>query len=1198
MKRLFSGHYAWAVSALVLGCVALLVVIIPALPSLASDPPDSKWDSFILVAGEDGSEFKAGTKDGVDLSSAQPGEIFTGKSVEHQLFAGDPNGLVTVKLEAWALSYRNDLNVLTNPLDILYTDAIHGPVYLEIVDDLGDFRITPSGMPPPSVNYVVEAGPGNTLVWKILNPQVLYGSAPYTLSYELEVDIDDSSTIALDWNFKTGEARARFKTAQTNPIYWQRVTTEAAVLTVEVIHISTNASPAAFNGALIDDYEKFYRLDFGKNEGRSTTVPAFILNSGNNLVINPQAIWNRGADRVRVTHMMTGEMRLLEWHAQRVGSVIVLTVLDQYGPSMHGQYSLDTGSSQGSNVTLRIDRHVVSEGWRHIEQGKAGTVTYSWETELGVVTEVLSSTIPVIGQMGIFRDLSTINFDLEVIKDYGTSGFHRYWGQDRYTLQELRIRVYDGSGVTKYLDFARVEDPTGAYRIYNYSGMSTSGTIVRFSEATPTLLRGIRSYDDHDEALHFEAYELDNWDPSLLRKPTVTTTYLLDIAGSTVTDDCLFDAGEPGDWLEEISLLVTNNYSRPDFGELSLAKSLSGFPYDWGYNLHSEFEVRVWDAIGENPDSAVVGNYLMFRPRPEDPDRPDKSIPYGYAEGTLYCTGNTGTNEYKTLDAYLAFYDDYMTNGGSLDDWIDGAASPDPWNWSDKIWQRKVLEREDIVLTSLEISADQLADPPTLSFLWPGPYEVHEFQPGGSFEDLVSETTSPTVEPWTYHNLYVSELDGEYRVVEESDVPAGGKLHVITINHFEPVETNVSLEKRVVGQAQHWGVTAETEFPVTIWDDSAGGYMLFTATPNPLDARKTWWQFVGVEVAGVRTDTTDWGGDIDDETLVLKQLSIKPNQITLLSNMFGDPDSRYIVRELDDDLGGHVHLFLDAENIVTDDGEVVRGYMIESAAERELVITNAYLTPDDNKLVFHKQYAGDIASHELDCHEVFLMSLRHIETGRQLVLDPQPDITVGTDSYADYLTVGEYDHTSGLVYAWDDSAGDYVELGPLSQYPGWTLSAAFSVAKPAQIGPLDPTDYLLSESAADADLQQWFEPSLAGIYHSEADDVLNADIVNSFETYVEFEGGDGNGNGNGGQIGEEEEDTPLYPNPTVPPPKPPGTPVPRPTPAPAAPAPQPPQGGVRLPRAGDAATLGLWLVMMMGASAALHYYSRRARKKE
>ena len=901
------------------------------------------------------------------------------------------NGQVRITLDVVGAKFFDLKDEATNPLVEL--GKIEGPgdelipYYVEVIDDLDDFVLLYP--PEDSDDYVWHWDKdAKTMTWWITNPEAII-DGKLKLTYTLALDFDRPSFEVVPFNwYYTGEAHARFRPNPENTKYWELTLGTTDKIVARISSSNWNAGNG-LNWLHFIDLDDLYSFRFPSNVDSAKDRSAFI-GDPKDAVLNPAAIWNYSnpslaGQEVTVTRLdenevaIPGTTRALSWHLEwSKGTHLIFTVKDLVREGTYTQYIFPLSNNGGSITGGSIIRNDIVEDWAKIE-GPEGN-EYQWEDD------VLLSHLGLLGGIQPVTTPSDNVFMVNLFKDYGDDplNFHGRWGQYDNTIHEVRFQLDDGSGTARYLVLIPdLENSTPTQRVYQFDGVSLRGTYIDVSVNTPTRITGIPATDIHGAVYEIMAEERDPWD-GVPRRPDVSVTYQFDENEPNTTG--LYLRPEGADYAVDTTLTVTNQYESAAYGSLRVTKTLDGFPQEWGIGVYTDFAVRIWDNDGYNgPASSIYGNYLLFRPRPET--GPESSWPYGYEEGTLYCSGNTGEDTYPTLESYLELYEHFLAGTGpyagngtrTMDDWMygermpngsltpAGEPSPDPWFWSDKEWQEVVLKGDDIVLTELVINASQAAigAPVRVSNLWPGPYSVHETSVSGRTPDDIDYGQIGVHEKvWTITTRY-GESGSTLIADDRGDLAANGTLVVDVENSFVEGFENLTVMKYLIGPADQWGVDGATAFPIRIWNEDATEKLLFVEIVNPIDPAHSLYLYVGTEdLAGIRTPRADieavpdlfWpSGDIYGSE-VKDRGNIYPWQSTVFLDLFRQGDEVYIIEEINPSDNHSARLLIDGVDITDNEGDIIRAFVSrEGASGHQVIVANSFLNRQYGRIILFKE---------------------------------------------------------------------------------------------------------------------------------------------------------------------------------------------------------------------------------------------------
>ncbi|MCL2526285.1 MAG: prealbumin-like fold domain-containing protein, partial [Coriobacteriia bacterium] len=1052
-----------------LGFLALLALVVgteilledTAQAEASHDPPIAALADYVIIAGDDGKEIKAGTFEALPEGTApREGEVIVGKQVVHQMYWTDeileseetsyaaseqrPNGLINVSLSLIGEYLYPDGRDNDPVLPLVHLqDAPAGQedtfqyVYAEVVDDLGDFIPLSIADLPSGTGYGVRfeqnytavngAVLKNALIWEIYDQTIILTGTPLEISYTLRIDPD---TIADNTEYDTGRALGRFKPNPYNPKYWQLVSDPV------IVNGTYLFSPNAGQGGRISDswLEDEFKVKIGVDSNGQDVfdiVRIRISFPGQQTIANNAALdshgmpintgswknWNTPVPPVNpavvtflaplpntsgLTSPISTATKNLSWHLQGqygTGPNWKLTVQHPFEPGNFVEYLLP--SNGAGNFTGPLQRVIWDT--RLVQVESDDIYTFNW------LNDYLISDIGTIGRITLRTDRTLTPFNLGVMKDYGNDpkGFHFRWGNTDDTVHEVVLRTTI-EGEELYLSFDTTASPDGNSFAYVWRAFSSTGTPISFSVNKPAQLIGVPAFgyadaDLYTPLLDYVITELDAWAGSA-RKPEIRISYsfddLMDAAPNTTGQ---FDPTRYGaDAGRDTTVTVTNEFQEAAFANLYISKYLEGTPADHGVGPNSPFTVMVWDNDGWNgPTSPQFGNFLLFRPHIEDPNRPDLSEPYGYTEGTLFCAGNMGEHQIHgiaSLEQYLEVFNAFVEShpdgyAQALEAWMrDG--SPDPWFWSDKDWQRTVLNEANqlsdnplTVLTQLTITQ---AKGLGVSNLWPGSYSVMEVKNDGT---LVPTTDT---EAWYQQVRYSPTLSGQSSVGTQVNIAALESARAEVVNTFTPIPDNLALIKNLIGRPDTWGIDENVPFDVRIWNQTKDRIHLFRPheSHDVNDLNDLFWEYVGTSLPDgsdkvARPDLVADGYDIDADPGVQGYFQIYAGYITVVEDFFKHVTEVVYVDEYNlDDLWTIRILF--TQDMPDDPDGPRRVFPITSAAPSPIPIFNSYLLRGNLRGILTKELSGDYAAFGIDEETVFDIhaeSLRREFDGDTLIAD-------------------------------------------------------------------------------------------------------------------------------------------------------------------------------------------------------------------
>jgi len=976
-------------------------------PSYPGDPPGQMLETFLIMHGSDSYEYRAGTFSQPNSSTPINGQVFVGKRVEHLTYETDAsdincaschadwdpedpsledhplidlsNGTIRVTLDILGSRFKDGDGVYQNPLIRLNDESDPNPIYIEVKDELGAFRIV--GPLPAGDGYTTRLD-GNVLVWEITDPAVFVNNH-LEITYTLEPDPDNPANLAqtdpaqfwTEYLFETGQAQARFKPDQSNSEYWERV--DSAIDAPWVTGVLSWNADHGLNKSNFSD----------SDTGLIFVLPANVTPPSSEPFTSegvPGAGWNypnysQGSvdNAVSIYEMLPNGnqgslLAKVPWHLEWIkGGPYTITILDLgdegviYGPNSGSftQYHFELeGNTPGGHVEAKITRRTYDTNWVKKE---GEDYDYHW------VDDVLISDLGAIGEIMLFDDSALTTFNLEVQKNYDgftrlengdlvpwedQMGFHLRWGQNDDTIHRIRLRVERADNAIQYVKFLPVEDPTGQNFIYEYEGFSEQGTWIEFSVNKPAILQGIRAFFSADEPIIFTAEEFDPWEGNP-RSPQVKTWFAYD--DHEVNDTGIFDAMVEDEFGVDTVLTISNQFAHASYGDMELRKSLSGTFANWGVGARTNFDMKIWDVEGWNGPDAEGGNYLLFRPLPET--GPESQWPYGYTPGTLYCVGNMGLDKSGDLQAYLELFNNFVELGSYADtsdavsDWLE---SPDnPWFWSDPVWAEKVLLGEEGVLTQLSVNA---LNSVTVSNLWPGPYQVHEVGPDGNPLDYSFLSTEDI---WSSATSY-AENSINFRPADYGNVPPDGILRANVNNSYYLGQENLIMVKSLVGPHDDWNTDYSTPFSVRVWDEKQENFLLFEILENELDPDHPYYRYVGTSDGVTRTASAHFSGSIDADT-VLEEIDIFEGYYTVVLDLVHHDDSSYYIEETNLEDHYSVRMLVDGVDI-TDPDAPRRLQVANEDNEYFAIVRNSYISRQYGRFIFAKRLAGDYESFGVD----------------------------------------------------------------------------------------------------------------------------------------------------------------------------------------------------------------------------------------
>ncbi|MCL2379359.1 MAG: hypothetical protein FWC81_01020 [Coriobacteriia bacterium] len=995
-----------------------LIVLITAIVVFAmmATALDAALEGFTIHTGENDTDFSVGSISQPVGNNLQRGEVRVGKSVEHNIdwWLNSPNGTVTVTLFAWARDFVDIDGIAQDPLRPMNIDG--KDVYVQVIDDIGEFAVL--GSLPAGLRQE-----GNQIIWEIENQSAMMGGNQHSISYTLTVvnpDAGHPPDWTMDYWYSTGIGSASFMPAVGNPYYWTMTETMTDAFNVSM---SWNNGRTGLNsGAIIDNYRDI-TIQLPGNQTPAGMEP---YDQDNLMNVAGQWNWwpqNVGTRAVRAATVQVDDAAdYYTWHLkwQRFNDVDLrtnlFTIRDLDGPGIDVQYELHF-TNPGGSESMPGGRTRISIDYFHRSFNANQEDLFFWEDERVVLD------LNAIGQIRLTDDRVFPEFEMTVEKAFGTDGYHTMWLIDDDTQFVLHMKN-DTSDL--YLSF---QNPSPG--VYVYNGLATEPTPVYFSKNVPAQLTGmpVQGWWQGDyRQITYSLAEHFTWDPETPRQPQVDVTYAVD--GELRSEPVIFNPSAG----EEKTLVVTNTFVDPAFGQMRLMKTLGGFPAYWGIDGSQEFQVKIWDAYAEV--------YLLFV-QPDEQAITDGWDSPGWIEGTLFCVGNTGSDQVGA-----------------------GSAS---WVFSDPYWKDRYQSGTADVFTAFFLFELQEVK---LSNLWPGDYEVRELDfsnPPG----LLRDSPRSYVNGGEWMDMY--RFDGSY--ADYGTVPPADAVNVIVANLFSHPAGQITVFKQIEGHPEDWNVNDDTEFTVYVRDlhPTLQSWRLLFANhsiDSSLPDNETWRHVGYISIDdGARMACTyyPWDGNLEDAVYALP---ISVNSPLVLTQMHVEDGRSYIFEEDND--GGHVVRFFVDGKQVADDGTFA-GIILDPGESRIATMVNSYLRAVDSRAAVFKQLAGAYAEYDIDGDTDFELRMTDVNAGsngRLLLFMPGPDEIVDDVSppivMRSFTLRGQLDPITDEVWllvvnpanpadwSWEQSSQTADELGLVADMK-------FSVNKPSLIHGLVPGDYLLEE---------------------------------------------------------------------------------------------------------------------------------------
>ena len=684
-----------------------------------------------------------------------------------------------------------------------------------------------------------------------------------------------------------------------------------------------------------------------------------------------------------------------------------------------GSYMIVTATGGGNDYIYLMKIERSNEYIRILQDGED---QYNW------VGDVLVSDLESYGLIRLVGDPPLASFDLTIKKNYYNEdeayaindvaqrdafiaeklNNARRWFMNADTIQTMRIKIDDDSTPPVYLSFAETRTAETDHFYYEFVGTTSGlhGSVIQFSQNKPAVLLGVPTMYSVGDLIDYQAIEDDLWAAyPAERRPEVAVTYVYDdhARNSTGKFDAMIVTEDGLELGENADLTVTNQFETGAFGNLQLRKLVLGSAADWGIDNLTPFPLKIWDPGGWNgmsdqndPDGVPIpnpgGNYLLFRPRVEDPAHPE-AYPFGYDPGTFYCTGNTGLAPNMTLAQYRAAYAAWQDDnpGKTLDDWRDTA---DPWFWSDREWQLAVLEGnpaiEDGAIQDVWLTIDLAVasfDRVILSNLWPGNYEVHEY-----LSDGVTRVDNASPSYWDVEMRYSLEAaDGSGIVPPLAD----GHLRVDIVNSYQEKHDNLTLTKDFIGPAEMWGIDGDTPFTVRLLNEAHDRVLLFAPNNSIYNLHERFWDLVGTgdfadpydEALQDRFD--NWPAD--DSLVTHKIFIYNEGKYTTIYDLFSTYEANGYtgsigVDEIDLEESWTIRMLLDGVDYDPNNPDAPRRVVVVNDGEGNATsIFNSFLNTGPRRGGLIKSLSGDYADYQVDYDTVFEAGGYNIETGRRLL---------------------------------------------------------------------------------------------------------------------------------------------------------------------------------------------------------------------
>ena len=347
------------------------------------------------------------------------------------------------------------------------------------------------------------------------------------------------------------------------------------------------------------------------------------------------------------------------------------------------------------------------------------------------------------------------------------AGFNRRWGADETT--PFHVRVWDATN-QNYLLFQNKpyvyvpdKDNPGSY-IYIWRAIGNETGLTEAYDGTPRMELPIsqnefltlsnlwtgRSY----EIREVRRCDAGNWEYVPTINDDTRYTWLTDPEWNWGVSYSHTNASNLLTYDEMLFIVLTNHYKYSS-GNLTIRKSMSGHPYDWGVSPYDEFRAQLWNVPDKNNPSE---KYLLIFDRFIDP-----------AMGKLYRAigyiGHDNTpNFFYETDAEIAYVNEVHFSIGS-----------------------------QAVIVGLPV--DEVNDEVANSIF------VREVFPYGAYTRHITKS-------------YI--LDGEAFNTDGITLyynPEEGRGIIVTINnHYASGNGSLIIRKELTGHPEDWGVDNRTEF--------------------------------------------------------------------------------------------------------------------------------------------------------------------------------------------------------------------------------------------------------------------------------------------------------------------------------------------------------------------------------------------------
>ena len=402
----------------------------------------------------------------------------------------------------------------------------------------------------------------------------------------------------------------------------------------------------------------------------------------------------------------------------------------------------------------------------------------------------------------------------------------------RLTVRKLLAGDYESWGANNDTGFwARVVDARGRYLTfdgtapnYSFTGISATGSEIRFSVTQPAVITGIPIGT---------IVTVEEIIPADARFTVTYSDTAIEISGGVNRD-------------AEVTL--TNTYENHGVGNITVSKQLAGSYAEWGVDNDTVFTIVVNDITDPNNVYPLhfrrlsIGNYEAVAIGTGNPyieltaGRPvvlsmlwdDRIYQIAETGGVHYTTTFVGNGAMLPPSGHMnvTLTNTFEPGVGNLIIGKKLAGSPGDWGVDENtVFLARVRDVTDgnYVLFALQPDGRYLAVGNNNSPL-----------PTNDTRELVRFTAnSPAILTglWPNHVYMVEELGGPHRTVSYSGnnamLPEGGNMSVIITNTYERGEGNLVLNKVLEGFPGDWGVDENTVFYARVKDVTDNNYLLF-----------------------------------------------------------------------------------------------------------------------------------------------------------------------------------------------------------------------------------------------------------------------------------------------------------------------------------------------------------------------------------